>query len=207
MSKTKYVKRDVESFTLGDSASIQSLRPNQKGEVISPRSYLLIMHAFLAEKGGMAYQADLEAELTWHFSGVWGPDDLRPHKATGRPRWLNYLDWAKVEAGKGRTMNTDGKLLPRILNRHGRENGKPFTILALDVPGGDPATMDWLKAKPVSKAGFQKNCGNCRRKNPLAAKSCRRCGKAFPVPANRTHKLLESRPVQAKKKRTSQRAT
>ena len=110
MTKTKFVQRDVESFTLGDSASIESLKPNQAGEVISPRSYLLIMHAFLAEKGGMAYQADLEAELTWHFSGVWGPDDLRPHKATGRPRWLNYLDWAKVEAGKGRTMNTEGKL-------------------------------------------------------------------------------------------------
>jgi len=207
MTKTGFVKRGVESFTLGDSASIESLRPNQKGEVISPRSSLLILHAFLAEKGGMAYRADLEAELTWHFSGVWGPDDLRPHKATGRPRWLNSLDWAKAEAGKGRTTNTGWKLLPRILNRHGRKNGKPFTILALDVPGVDPATMDWLKAKPLSKAGFKKNCGNCRRKNPLAAKSCGRCGKAFPVPANRTHKLLESHPVQAKKKRTSRRAT
>ena len=116
MTTTKLRKHDVENFTLGDLASIVSMSRNQQGEVISPRSYLLVMHACLAEKGGMMNQAELESDLIWHFSGVWGPDDLRIHEATRRPQWLNYLDWAKVEGGKGRTKNAEGKFLPRILS-------------------------------------------------------------------------------------------
>lgn len=204
---TTWKMREVESFTLGDLASIESMSRNKTGEVVSPRSYLLIMHACLAEKGGVMDQAELEADLIWHFSGVWGPDDLRLHEATRRPRWLNYLDWAKVEGGKGRTRTAEGKLLPRILNRHGRKNGQPFTILALDVPGVDPAVMAWLRAKPLPKAGFKKNCVRCRRNNPLAAKSCERCGSLFPKQASRTHKLLDAQPVQSAKERSRPRTS
>lgn len=183
----KIKNRDVENFIVGSLRSIDKLTPNQPGEVVSPRSYLRFLYAYVAEKGGVVDQADLEQDITWHFAGIWGPDDLKPHRRTARPRWLNYLDWAKVMARKGEATDERGQPLPPIYNRRTQRNGMKFTLLALDAPGTDQDILAWVKAKTV-KRSFKKKCRKCRRWVGLSSKVCL-CGYAFPSQAKRTHKL------------------
>lgn len=179
MSKTRDI--EVETFAFGNSNSIQALTPNGPDEEISARSYLRFIQLLVRTKGGVVDQADLEAEIEKHFSDIWGPDDLRPLRSVGgrtRPKWKNTLDWAKVMARQED---------PPILSRTQRRKTGNFSVLVLIDDATDPEWVAWVQRK--TKQNFRKKCAGCNRWVRLSAESCEFCGKGFPVPSSRKHKL------------------
>lgn len=148
---------------------------NKKREETSAHSYVRyvrFVERLLLQAGGVMTKDAIYDAIWEHFGPTFGPDDERL-MGTGQLKWRNQVASALVHGQGGRNRET-------LFLTH-NEN----VVLVHPLTPPDVLREANVAHKKQMRKAKRKKCNNCRTKNPLTAKACRKCRRPFPPPTRK----------------------